>query len=143
MDRRKAELALMARTRTEGLERYKRKMALLTEEARAEIRKANNASADEFMAKVRAIIPKGDPANGNLVDTLEKQDGEGTGVIVSIGGPDHPYPLHLEAGHKARDGSHVPGKPFWNPTKRVLSKRHRGRAARALNKAIKKMAGAV
>lgn len=138
---RAAHVALMA-SYTEGKERFRRRMIeRLPQAARAEIEKANDANAEEFMTGVRRIIPRGDPANGNLVDTLEKRRGTGTGVIVSIGGPNQPHPLHLEAGHKARDGSHVPPKPFWNPTKRILRKRMQGRASRALTKAVKIAAG--
>ena len=125
-------------TRVEGLERLKRRLADLSEAGRAEILKANQRNADEFADTVRKIIPKGNPEDGNLVDTLEVKPGETeTGVLVTIGGPDQPHPLHLEAGHRNPDGSHTPAKPYWNPAKRVLKKRARGRASRALNKAIK------
>jgi hypothetical protein len=129
-------------SRTEGLERFRQRvLSRLPEAAKAEIRKANNTNADEFIAGIRRIIPHGDPVNGNLVDTLAKRQGTGTGVIVSIGSKDQPHALHLEAGHKAPDGSHVPPKPFWNPTKRVMRKRIKGRAARAMNKAVKMVSG--
>jgi hypothetical protein len=125
-------------TRVEGLERLKRRLADLSEGGRAEILKANQRNAEEFADTVRQIIPKGEPADGNLVDTLEVKAGETeTGVLVTIGGPDQPHPLHLEAGHRNADGSHTPPKPYWNPAKRVLRKRARGRAGRALSKAIK------
>lgn len=103
------------------------------------MRKANQANADEFAGRVAAIIPRGDPSNGNLVDTLVVRPGEEseTAVLVSIGGPGHIYPLHLEAGHRSKDGTHVPAKPFWNPAKRVMRKRARSRGARALSKAVK------
>ncbi len=125
-------------SRTEGLARFRKKMLdRLPDAAKTEIRKANDKNADEFMTGVRRIIPVGDPANGNLVNTLIKTPGDGTGVIVSIGGPEQDHPLHLEAGHKNRDGSHTPAKPFWNPTKRVMRKRMQSRASRALSKAVK------
>lgn len=131
-------------TRVEGLERLrKRVLDRLPAELKAEIKKANDKSADEFMGTIRRIIPKGDPKDGNLVDTLTKfepRDSE-TGVGVSIGGADQPHPMHLEGGHRAPDGSHVPAKPFWNPAKRVLAKRIKGRATRAANKAVKAIAG--
>lgn len=130
------------RTTVAGLTRLrKRVLDRYPDAAREEIKKANDRNADEFMGLVRRILVKGDPRNGHLVDTLEKQDGEDTGVIVTIGGPAAPYPLHLEGGHRAPDGSHVPAKPFWNPAKRVLRPKTRGRASRAMSKAAKIAAG--
>ena len=133
-------MALSART--ERLQALRRKvLERLPAAAREETRRANDKSADEFMATIRRVMPAGDELAPELISTLEKRPGE-VGVIVSIGGPQAPYPLHLEAGHKAPDGSHVPPKPFWNPSKAVVSKRHRGRARRALSKAVKITAGA-
>jgi hypothetical protein len=131
----------MARTKTENLQRWRQKvLERFPDAAREQMRQANDKSADEFMATIRRIIPEGDADAPELISTLEKRAGDagfgGLGVVVSIGGPAAPYPLHLEAGHKARDGSHVPAKPFWNPAKRVTTKRHKGRAARALRKAV-------
>lgn len=130
------------RTRVQGLARMrKRVLQRYPAAAREEIKKANDRNADEFMGLVKRIIPKGDPRDGNLVDTLEKRDGEDTGVLVTIGGPAAPYPLHLEGGHRAPDGTHVPATPYWYPAKRVLLKKTRGRASRAMTKAAKIAAG--
>lgn len=128
------------RTRVEGLKRLRQKvMQRLPDAAREEMRKANLKNADEFEATVRRIVPKGDPADGRLVETLHQHDvpDSPTAVAVTIGGPDQKHPMHLEGGHRAPDGSHVPGKPYWNPAKRVMAKRAKGRAGRALNKAVK------
>lgn len=114
----------------------------LPQSARAEIQAANQKNAEEFVATVEPIIPRGDPANGNLVDTLVIRPGDrsSTAVVVSIGDKAHPHPLHLEAGHRNKDGTHTPAKPYWNPAKRVVTKRAKGRASRAANKAIKAVA---
>jgi hypothetical protein len=117
----------------------KRMLAMAGPEAQAEMVKANEKSAADFKAGIVRIIPRGDPAAGNLVDSLQDYAVGPTGRGVSIGGPGHRYPLHLEAGHRNRDGSHTPGKPFWNPTKRVLMKRINGRAVRAERAAIKRI----
>jgi len=128
----------MARTKVEGLERLKARVSALPEKAKAELRVANERNATEFEAMVRSIIPTGDPANGHLKDSLVKGPGiTETGVVVTIGGPQAPYPLHLEAGHRNADGTHTPAVPFWNPAKRVLRKKQKGRATRAMNKAVK------
>lgn len=129
--------------RTEGLARFKQKLlARMPQAAREEMRKANQKTANEFEARVRQIIPRGDPARGHLLDSLKQEAGQGVAVLVSIGDAAHPYPLHLEAGHKAADGSHVPARPAWNPAKRLARKKHRARAARALRAAVKITAGA-
>lgn len=126
--------------KVQGLERLRNKvLQRLPTEARAKLDAANSRNADEFLARVAIVVTKGDPKDGNLVDTLkkEKSDRSETGYAVSIGGPDQPHPMHLEGGHRAPDGSHVPGKPYWNPTKRVMKKRARARNARAASAAIK------
>lgn len=128
----------MANTRVEGFERLKARIKALPEAAKKELKIANERNAAEFEALVRSIIPVGDPENGHLRDSLAKGAGETeTGVLVTIGGPRAPYPLHLEAGHRNPDGSHTPAVPYWNPSKRVLRKKQKGRASRALNKAVK------
>lgn len=128
-------------TRIDGLDRLRaRVLVRLPKALKEDLKAANEKSADEFMGLVRKVIPKGDPTNGNLVDTLRTIDepGSETGVRVIIGGMgEQIHPMHLEGGHRAPDGSHVPGKPYWNPAKRVLAKRIKGRATRAANKAVK------
>lgn len=132
----------MAKTRTEGLAQMRQRVLnRFPAAARDEIQKANERSADEFEATIRRIIPKGDAEAPELLDTLRKYPGDQVGVFVSLGSAEAPYPLHLEAGHKAPDGSHVPPKPFWNPAKRLVAKKHRGRAARALRKAVQMASG--
>lgn len=127
-------------TKVEGLARLRAKVLQRFPAAvKADMKAANRKNAEEFAATVRRIIPKGDPKDGQLVETLQISDAEGseTGVEVTIGGPSAPHPLHLEAGHRNRDGSHTAAKPFWNPAKRTMSKKAKGRANRVANKAIK------
>lgn len=122
-----------------GLKRLQDRTQRLPEAARERMRRANEKNADEFKAKVESIIPHtGDDKGGDLKSTLvkEKLDND-TGYRVSVGGPEAPYPMHLEAGHMGPDGKPVPGKPYWNPAKQVVKKRARGRSARALNAAIR------
>jgi hypothetical protein len=132
--------------RTQGLQAFRRKvLERLPQAAKDAMREANEKSADDMIAMVkRSLSGLGDEKAPELDSTLEKRPAaaDGLGVEVTIGGPNAPYPLHLEAGHKAPDGSHVPPKPFWNPAKQLVSKRHKGRARRALSKAIKITAGA-
>jgi hypothetical protein len=128
--------------KVEGLASLRAKMLRLAgPEGERGMRVANERNAKEFTALVARIIPRGDPSNGNLVSTLRQYSPGGIAQAVEIGGPNMPYPLHLEAGHRMPDGSHVPGKPFWNPAKRVLAKKAKGRAVRAERAAIKAITG--
>ena len=119
----------------EGIKRLMDRTRQLPEDAREQMRIANENNAKEFMAKVASIIPT---EEGQLAATLEmKKTDNDTGYEVSVGGPAAPYPLHVEAGHMAANGKKVEAKPFWNPAKRVLKKRAASRANRALNKVVK------
>lgn len=133
-----------AKVRGEDLARIRAKMlGLLGPEAKAATRKSNALSAKEFEALVRQIVPRGPEERGHLVDTLRSWSVGETGVAVGIGnrGGGKPYPLHLEAGHRNKDGSHTPATPFWFPAKRVLKKKHNNRALRAERAAIKTIMG--
>lgn len=114
---------------------------LLPQKLKDDLREANDHNADEFMDRIRSVIPRGDPDDGNLVDSLSKRAGDRSemAVIVSIGDAQHKHPMHLEGGHRNADGSHTPAKPFWNPTKRVMAKGIKARASRALRQAIKEV----
>jgi len=118
-----------------------RVLALAGPESEAAMLKANTGRAKLMAQTVRSALPRGDPANGNLVDTLASHVISSTGVEVAIGGPGAPYPLHLEVGHRARDGTHVRGKPFWFPAKRVTKKSSLSRIVRVERAAIKKITG--
>ena len=104
----------------------------------ARMKAANKKSADEFMALVKLAVPRDPEAkNGQLVDTVREDDTGPVRVEVSIGDAAHPYPAHLEFGHRSRGGTHVPAKPYWYPAKRVLKKRAHNRILRAERTAIK------
>jgi hypothetical protein len=103
------------------------------------IKDANSKNADEFLALVRSIIPRG-TEDSHLANTLQRFDQGPTGAGVSIGDAEHKYPLHLEAGHRNKGGQHVPGKAYWFPAKRLQSKRWRARTRRAANAMIKAIA---
>lgn len=132
-------------TRTEGLTAYRNTLLKrFPQAAREEMRKANHKSADDFADLLGRVIVKGDPARGHLADTIRKDESGGSDIAaaVSIGDAAHPYPLHLELGHRAADGSQVAGKPAIIPARRIVAKRHKGRVSRALSKAIKSITGA-
>lgn len=110
----------------------------LPDAAKKKIAAANEKNATEFRDLVAQIIPRGDPRAPNLIDTLEMRPGDKseTAFLVTIGGPEAPYPLHLEGGHRTADGVHVPATPYWNPAKVVLKKRAKRRSATALREAV-------
>jgi hypothetical protein len=115
-------------------------MAIASDAHKAAILKANQKSADEFMALVRTGIPEGTGKVGHLSETLRKEPSGEVGAQVVLGDENsHPYPFHLEAGHRLPDGTHVPGKPFWWPAKRILKKRAHSRIVRAERAVIKSL----
>ena len=120
--------------KVKGLEQLLAKFARIPGSVQAAARDANDQNALEFMRGVLAVIPR---EEGKLSGTLTKEAGKTpTAVKVAIGGPETPYPAHLEFGH--RDGKgHVPAKPFWFTTLRVNRKRFQGRSSRATSKAIR------
>lgn len=128
----------MARgARTLGLERLKAKIARLPPAAKARMAKANEQSAGDMAGTARLLLKRGDPKGGHLEDTIRVEKGETeTGYLTRVGGPGQPYPLHLEAGHKAADGSHVPPQPFWYPAKRKWAKAHKRKMGRVLQAAV-------
>jgi hypothetical protein len=121
-----------------GLAALEAKIARIPGSIRDAAKDANDQNALDFMRQVHAIIPRDDKAGEHLADTLVKEAGKtSTAVRVAIGGPEAPYPAHLEFGHRGPDGKHVPAKPFWFTTLRVMRRRFRDRASRAASKAIK------
>ena len=130
------------RTTTEGLDQLKAKLLQrLPRAARAQIRLANEKSAAELMSRVLVIIPVDAAGTDgvhlrNSVKRGDFADGD-TATFVSVGSAEAPYPAHLALGHRAKDGTHVPGKDFWYAPKRVLRKRVNARMARAMSAAIK------
>jgi hypothetical protein len=113
-------------------------MRTLVTEQGARLLAANLKNASEFTALVRSAVPQ-DPKSrgGHLAATIAQTSVGRVGVQVSIGDSTHPYPAHLEFGHRSRGGEHVPAKSFWYPAKRVLKKRAHTRILRAQRAAIK------
>jgi hypothetical protein len=123
-----------------GLERAMARALALPVALRETAAAANKDNANEFASAVARIIPIDDDPHHDgehLVATLAVTPGKtATGTDVTIGGPDAPYPAHLEFGHMDH-GKHVPAKPYWFTTLRVLKARFRARWSRAMNKAVK------
>jgi hypothetical protein len=128
-------------SRIENLARLRTKILKLGgPQAVSTLKAANQKNADEFKGVVARIVPRDDDAA--LLGTLTSYDVGPTGAAVAIGDAHHPYPLHLEAGHRNSDGSVTPAKPFWNPAKREQRKRWKSRSERAARSVAKSIASA-
>lgn len=127
------------RTRVTGLEEMRKTIAALTKEVREELQAANEKSADELVKRIKRSIPEGPPENGHLRDTVRKEPGRhDLSISVKEGDEAHDYAAPLEFGHKTH-GVHVAPQPHFFPSAKIEHKKHRGRATRAINKAIKKV----
>lgn len=146
----------MARTTVTGLADMKKRIAALTKEVREELQAANEKSADELVARIKRTIPVGPAENGHLRDTVRKEPGRHElSVTVKEGTPEQPYAAQVEFGHFVHLNSvgdvvgkssgdvarkvHVPPQPHFFTSVKVEAKKHRGRAVRAVNKAIAKV----
>jgi hypothetical protein len=131
--------------RTQNLQRFKEKvLKRFPQAAKDEIRKANDKNADEFMAKLRQIVPTD---TGELERTIAKEPGRTeTAVAVGVGDAETPAgPVeygHMTGEQGSSGREHVRGRPFFWPARRVLFKRMKNRTARAMTKAAKITAGA-
>jgi hypothetical protein len=123
--------------RVEGLERLKAKIARLPSAAKKKMAAKNEESARLMWGAARIRLTRGDPERGHLEDTLKVVKGATeTGYLVRVGGPGNPYPLSLEVGHRASDGSHVPAEPFWYPSKREVAAKHKRGMAKLLDDVV-------
>lgn len=140
----------MARTKVLGLERLQRKLKQIPQEAKAEIRKALEASAEEIvkMAKNLAPVdqgdlqmsiswtwgeaPKGSFVIGSVVGPNDKND---LTITIYAGGKDAFYARWIEFGTQK-----MKEQPFFLPAYRSNRKRARARITRGITKAAKKVA---
>jgi HK97 gp10 family phage protein len=136
-----------------GLEHLRAKIRALPDEARAEIRRAMEQSADEVVAMARRLVPVdsgalrdsigwtwGEPPKGSIV--LAKSDPNAEAITIfagsrdkSLGDRDAFYVRWVEFGTVT-----AAAHPFFFPSWRALRKRAKSRNARAVSKAFKKVA---
>lgn len=130
-------------------DRLAAKLKRLAPAAQAELAKVNITSADEMVASAQGLVPV---KTGTLRNSIRSEPAETeTGAVrVLAGGPSttkevrsgsgrpYDYALGIEFGN-----SHTPRQPFFFTSFRLLRRRHRARASRALNKSIKAVAGNV
>jgi hypothetical protein len=124
------------------------KLKQLAPAAQAELSRVNIVSADEMVSTARSYVPV---KTGALRNSIRSQSvgGVETGAVrVLAGGPTttkevrsgsgkpYDYALGIEFGN-----SNTPRQSFFFTAYRLIRKRHRSRASRALNKSIKAVAG--
>lgn len=140
----------MARTKVLGLESLRRKLKLIPQEAKAEIRKALEASADEIVKMAKSLAPvdsgdlqmsvswtwgeapKGSMLLGRVVGPNDKND---LTITIYAGGSEAFYARWIEFGTEK-----MKAQPFFLPSYRANRKRARARITRGVTKAAKKVA---
>lgn len=123
-----------------------RKFRQLAPEAARALADANRQSANDMVATARGFVPV---LTGTLQASIRAEPaGTSTGAWrVLAGGPtttrraragqgDYDYALGVEFGT-----SDTRNAPFFFPAYRLVARRHKGRATRAVNKANRKVAG--
>jgi hypothetical protein len=101
-------------------------------------------AGDRLVKRIKSIAPVSElEANpGELRDSVRREAGDhDLAVVVIEDARDEKgrfIPKHVEHGHKAPDGSHVPAVPHFWPSYRVERKAMRSQVGRAMTKAAKR-----
>jgi len=110
-----------------GAERVMRKLSSLPDRLKRNVDEAVKKSADELVRTAKVLIPVGGDIHGDGAERDKihaTQNGDGS-VLVDFGPKS-----------KVIEGNSGP-RPFVNPALSVTRKRHKARAKRAVNKAVK------
>lgn len=129
----------------QNLDRLKRKLRALPKAIKAETRIAMEQGGAEMVALAKSLVPKDE---GDLAETIESHYVEERHrVVISAGGTATHKPVQ-----NGLDGSYnyvaavelgtrkMAARPFFFPAWRATKKRARGRLARAITKATKRVA---
>jgi len=140
----------MAKTTVLGLQSLARKLKAIPQEAKSEIRKALEASAEEIVRLAKNLVPvddgdlqmsiswtwgaapKGAMVLGNVIGPSDKND---LTITIYAGGGEAFYARWVEFGTQK-----MAAQPFFLPAYRANRKRARARISRGVNKAAKKVA---
>lgn len=120
-------------------DRLRQKLLSLAPAAKRHVSEANIKSAQEMVTAMRGLAPR---RTGKLASAIKYQrqaDGTGVKVFVQEGkgrNPDAFYGRFQEFGTVNH-----PAQPFFFPVYRTAKKRVKARAARALTKSAKEVAG--
>ncbi len=138
-------------TKVEGADKLKRKMAGFPQQARREIARAMEQSAEEIVRLAKSLVPVD---QGDLRDSIGwnwhglpqgsvelgqvRTEGKGAGnlsIVIYAGDDKAFYARWVEHGTSQRAA-----QPFFWPAYRALRKRVRSRTSRAVNKAARNVA---
>lgn len=126
-------------------ERFYAKLRATVPKIKDNLTDANRKSATEMVVMAKSLVPVADEMGGTLRDSIRMSPGRReSSFVVEAGGP-----TTTKVVQEGADGSYdyalaqefgtveVTAQPYFWPSYRVTKKRHKGRASRALNKAIK------
>lgn len=129
-------------TKIQGLADLRKKLAAIPNATKSEIRKVIEVSAAEMVSLAKTLAPVD---SGDLRDSIRSEPGtHDLAVVVRAGGDsttvparagrgEHDYSVSVE--HGTID---TPEQPFFWPSYRAVKKRAKGRASRAVRKAVKR-----
>lgn len=149
MARRRAPPAVKIRdtrylsTTIEGTAALQAKLNAMPDKVVAGVRAALWDAVSGIVAQMKTIAPVDTigPNPVHLRDHIHAEAGPHELAFDVIADPldeqGNGYAAHVEYGHKAQDGSHVPAEPFFWPVIRINKQKVRNRITRATNKALK------
>lgn len=122
-----------------GLAALNKKLNAIPKATRVEVRRVLDKSADEMVALARGLVAVDE---GDLLNTIEKADGKhemavvvrAGGAATTVNGYDHSIAVEHGTTHSAE-------QPFFWPSYRAIKKRAKGRATRAIRKAVRAVIG--
>ena len=110
-----------------GADKVASRFSKLGKRVKAEVDKANKKNGEELVRTSKVLIPVGGDVHG---------DGHERDKIKGTQNADGSYLVDFGPKSKVIEGNRGP-RPFVNPALKVLRKKHKGRARRAVNKAVK------
>ena len=113
----------------QGADRAARKLAQLPDRIKAKVDLAVKQSGDELVRTMKVLIPVGGDVHG---------DGAERDKITGTQNADGSYLVDAGPKSKVIEGQRGP-RPFVNPALSVTRKKHKARAKRAVNKAVKEL----
>jgi HK97 gp10 family phage protein len=115
--------------KVEGLAQLQRRLARLPPKIKAEVKPAIDKGADALVAMQKRLAPVDE---GNLRDSIRKEDGRHELAVVVKAGAGIPYETFVEFGTV-----NMPAQPFFWPAYRASRRSIRSRISRAVKKAVR------
>jgi hypothetical protein len=127
-----------------NLDKWNARLRKIPQAAKDAVEAALHTEADDLVAAMKRAAPVDEKETpGRFRDSIRwEPNAAGAELKVTvIADPKdedgHGYAPHLEHGHKARDGSHVPAQPSFFPTYRARKKGMKRRIGAAGRKAVR------